>query len=136
MGRYIEVDSLWNCETCFHNQNGKCNTWCDCYESYRPAYDKLTIIEGELMQLNTDYERYLRQMKISDMIKNLTKFMEVHGDLTCYYAADDEGNAFHKVHYEPSLYYSEKVSKELYSPEELNRLDQTPDDYEAVCVIN
>ena len=49
MGRYIEVDSLWNCETCFHNQNGKCNTWCDSYESYRPAYDKLPIIEGELL---------------------------------------------------------------------------------------
>lgn len=48
MGRYIEVDSLWTCETCFHCKNGKCTTWCDSYESYRPAYNKLTIIDGEL----------------------------------------------------------------------------------------
>ena len=48
MGRYIEVDSLWKCETCFYHQNGKCTTWCDCGEGYRPAYRKLTIIEGEI----------------------------------------------------------------------------------------
>ena len=49
MGRYIEVDSLWKCETCFHYQNNKCNTYCDHGESYRPAYSKLTIIEGEII---------------------------------------------------------------------------------------
>lgn len=43
MAEYIEVGQLWNCETCFHRQNGKCSpaVWCDHGESYRPAYDKL-----------------------------------------------------------------------------------------------
>ena len=49
MGRYIEIDALWKCETCFHHQNGKCNTWCECGEAYRPAYSKLAIIEGEIV---------------------------------------------------------------------------------------
>ena len=48
MKKYVELDSLWKCETCFHHQNGKCNIWCDAMESYRPAYDKLTIVEGNL----------------------------------------------------------------------------------------
>ena len=54
MGRYIEVDSLWKCETCFYHQNGKCNTWCDCGEGYRPDYSKLTIIEGEIVTSNNN----------------------------------------------------------------------------------
>lgn len=47
MKEYIEVNSLWKCETCFHHQNGKCssNIWCDNGESYRPAYNKLPIIK-------------------------------------------------------------------------------------------
>lgn len=45
MKQYIELDSLWKCETCFHRQNGKCSPdiWCDHGESYRPAYDKFTV---------------------------------------------------------------------------------------------
>ena len=43
MAEYIDIKQLWNCETCFHHQNGKCSpsVWCDHGESYRPAYDKL-----------------------------------------------------------------------------------------------
>lgn len=46
MKEYIEVDSLWKCETCFHHSNGKCSTdvWCENGESYRPAYDKLKVV--------------------------------------------------------------------------------------------
>lgn len=47
MKKYVELDSLWKCETCFHNKNGKCSqeVWCDNGEGYRPAYDKLPIVE-------------------------------------------------------------------------------------------
>lgn len=47
MKKYIELDSLWKCETCFHHQNDKCASyvWCENGESYRLAYDKLQIIE-------------------------------------------------------------------------------------------
>ena len=56
MKKYIELDSLWKCETCFHLRNGKCNTWCDAGESYRPAYDKLTIVEGKIITTNNQTE--------------------------------------------------------------------------------
>ena len=45
-------------------------------------------------------------MKISEMIKNLQEFMAKHGDIECYYAVDDEGNAYHPVYFKPSKYYS------------------------------
>lgn len=44
-------------------------------------------------------------MKISEMIKNLQDFMNEYGDITCYYAVDDEGNDFKKIHYTPSPFY-------------------------------
>ena len=48
MEKYVSVNSLWKCETCFHHQNGKCspNIWCENGESYRPSYNKLTIIDA------------------------------------------------------------------------------------------
>ena len=39
------------------------------------------------------------------MIKNLEAVMLANGDLECYYAVDDEGNAYHPIHFEPSVYY-------------------------------
>ena len=52
MGKYIEIDSLWKCETCFHYQNGKCSpyVWCENGEGYRPSYNKLTIVEGDIVR--------------------------------------------------------------------------------------
>lgn len=46
MTNMIDVNSLWNCETCFHHKNGKCDTWCESGESYRPAYSKLKVVEA------------------------------------------------------------------------------------------
>ena len=47
MKKYVALDDLWKCETCFHHRNGECapKVWCESGESYRPAYDKLTIVE-------------------------------------------------------------------------------------------
>ena len=51
MGKYIELSSLWNCDTCFYHRDGKCSPaqWCESGESYRPDYSKFTIIEGEIV---------------------------------------------------------------------------------------
>ena len=39
---YVSVDQLCKFETCFYMKgNGKCSSYCDAGESYRPAYDKL-----------------------------------------------------------------------------------------------
>lgn len=54
MERYIKVDSLWKCETCFYHINGKCSTWCENGEAYRPHYGKLNIIEGEISAKNNE----------------------------------------------------------------------------------
>lgn len=50
MGKYINIDELFKCETCYHRgSDGKCNPaiWCDAGEAYRPAINKFWIIEGE-----------------------------------------------------------------------------------------
>lgn len=46
MTNMIDVNSLWNCETCYHHKNGKCDTWCESSESYRPAYSKLKVVKA------------------------------------------------------------------------------------------
>lgn len=43
----IDADALFKCDTCYHKQNGKCTTFCDSAESYRPDMSKLEIIEAE-----------------------------------------------------------------------------------------
>ena len=75
-------------------------------------------------------------MKISEMIKNLQEFIEEHGDIDCYYAVDDEGNAYQKVYYDPSLYYVNSygdvfTQEDWYEADEYDRKDLTP-----VCVVN
>lgn len=47
MGKYINADQLFQCETCFHHQGGKCDAWCDHGEAYRPAMNKLKIVDAE-----------------------------------------------------------------------------------------
>ena len=82
MKSYIEVDSLWKCETCFHCQNGKCspNVWCESGESYRPAYNKLHIIKGEIVKeahwlINSDgYYPYCSNCKNEPDGGKMTKY--------------------------------------------------------------
>lgn len=45
--RMIDADALFKCETCHHRHYGKCTTYCDSGESYRPDMHKLEIIEAE-----------------------------------------------------------------------------------------
>ncbi len=41
-------------------------------------------------------------MKASDMISKLTELKKKYGDLNLVYSADDEGNYFNSVFYEPT----------------------------------
>lgn len=52
MPKYVLLDCLWTCNTCANRVNGKCrpDVWCECGEAYRPAYDKLTIVEGTIVE--------------------------------------------------------------------------------------
>lgn len=47
MEKYINIKQLYQCETCSHHLSGKCDTWCECGESYRPAMVLLNIVEAE-----------------------------------------------------------------------------------------
>ena len=40
---YINIHDLFRCETCHHHKNGKCDTWCEVGESYRPAMSALPV---------------------------------------------------------------------------------------------
>lgn len=74
-------------------------------------------------------------MKISEMIKNLQKFMAEHGDVNCYCAADDEGNYYYEVFYAPSLYYTNKDG-DIYSPRDIEYEKKDIEDFEKICVVN
>ena len=48
--RMIDMNTLWQCETCFHHYPNGCDTYCDHGESYRPAADQLTVIDPESLR--------------------------------------------------------------------------------------
>ena len=75
-------------------------------------------------------------MKVSKMIKNLQEFMARHGDLECYYAIDDEGNAYHPVYYNPSMYYLDEYG-DVYIPYDWDDTDEEDrEDWTPVCIVN
>jgi hypothetical protein len=70
------------------------------------------------------------------MIKNLEAVMLANGDLECYYAVDDEGNAYHPIHWEPSVYYVNKYG-DVFQDEDLE--DEDPEDIaelQHICIVN
>lgn len=75
-------------------------------------------------------------MKISEMIKNLQEFMNECGDLDCWYAIDDEGNAYHPVNYEPTMMCVEKYNGEIRTLEDIDWMEDDPEDYDKICVVN
>jgi hypothetical protein len=75
-------------------------------------------------------------MKISEMIKNLEEFKAEYGDLDCWYATDDEGNAHHKVYYDPSFRYVDDEGTVYSDEEDLEYYDLTVEDVTPICIIN
>ena len=75
-------------------------------------------------------------MKVSDMIENLQEFMEEYGDLDCWYAVDDEGNEYHEVYYDPSLYYVDKEGNCYANMDDVEFCDLTVKDVNKICLIN
>ena len=75
-------------------------------------------------------------MKVSEMIKNLQKFMEEYGDLECWYASDDEGNEYHKVYYEPDIMCVSIYDGEVMTLEDAGWIELYPEEYDKICVVN
>lgn len=47
--RLIDADTMYDCKTCYHDSNGKCQLGtfgCDHGEAYRPAFSKLEIVDA------------------------------------------------------------------------------------------
>lgn len=74
-------------------------------------------------------------MKISEMIKNLQNLMEENGDLECWYAVDDEGNAYHRIYFKPSMYFANE-DDEVYHPDDLEYIDLNEENIRPICIIN
>lgn len=74
-------------------------------------------------------------MKISKMIKGLEEFMAEHGDLECWYATDDEGNAYRPVYYTPSKYYVNE-DYEVCKLEDIEYYEEDVEDYKPICIVN
>lgn len=75
-------------------------------------------------------------MKISEMIKNLEAVMLANGDLDCWYAIDDEGNAYHEIHFEPSVYYVNEYG-DVFQDEDLEYEDpENIAELNCICIVN
>lgn len=48
--KLIDMNTMWQCETCFHKGPNGCKTWCDAGEAYRPAASKLKVIDPESLR--------------------------------------------------------------------------------------
>lgn len=75
-------------------------------------------------------------MKISEMITNLEAVMLANGDLECYYAVDDEGNAYCPIHFEPSVYYINQYG-DVFQDEDLEGEDEEDiAELQHICIVN
>ena len=75
-------------------------------------------------------------MKISEMIRNLQEVAYKYGDIECWYAVDDEGNAYHPVYFEPSVYYANQYG-DIFQEEDLEGEDEEDiAELTRVCIVN
>jgi hypothetical protein len=82
-----------------------------------------------------------KPIKLSQHIRACQRLLDIHGDMDIVYSIDDEGNAFHKVWWGPSLgYWNEKWNEYLseeHFEEELKDIEHSSrEDYEQVVCIN
>ena len=75
-------------------------------------------------------------MKVSEMIKNLEEFKAEYGDLDCWYATDDEGNAYHEVYFDPSFRYIDEDGMVYNDEEDLEECEVYMEDVTPICVVN
>lgn len=83
-------------------------------------------------------------MKLSEYIAGLQAFLDAHGDMDAYYAADDEGNSYQGVGYAGALYYLPEHEKDEWHPsligaddtEYISELEEEETELIPVCVVN
>lgn len=80
-------------------------------------------------------------MKLSQHVRALQKLLKEYGDMDVVYSVDDEGNAFRKIWWSPSLGYycerdSEYISEENFREEFEDMEYYSMDDFEKVVCVN
>lgn len=70
-------------------------------------------------------------IRISDLISRLAQIKEIHGDLECYYAIDDEGNRYCRVNFDADSIYLDEDNK-IGSPTSAEEAKN----FRLVCCIN
>jgi hypothetical protein len=81
-------------------------------------------------------------MKLSEHIKACQSILDEYGDIECYYAIDEEGNAYNIVAFEPSVYYTEHLGHSLdciLTEDEVMDCREYEGDVEygyPICIIN
>ena len=73
-------------------------------------------------------------MKLSEMIENLQKFMDEHGDIDCWWSVDDEGE-YKEVIYEPTFMYKNEYG-DVYCQKDIDDGEVDINDVEKICIIN
>ena len=68
----------------------------------------------------------MRIQKISDLIKNLERIKEESGDLDLVFSVDDEGNAFDKIYFTPTVGYFQ--DRGFYTEQEYSMFEK------VVCI--
>ncbi len=89
--RLIDMNTLWQCETCFHNRSNGCNGWCDAGEGYRPAASKFKIIDPESLRLTG---RWIKDRDGDEYCENCSRYMpirEVTGDPSAHNYCPNSG---------------------------------------------
>jgi hypothetical protein len=75
-------------------------------------------------------------MKISEMIEKLQELKDWHGDVECWYAVDDEGNGYSKIHYSPSIYYVNEYGDVMQSGDLVDEDSEDIEDLTPICIVN
>ena len=77
-------------------------------------------------------------MKLSEYIKHLEELMKTEGDLECWYSADDEGNYYQPLNYEPSMMVYVEQDDDLHSGDDYEEIleDYGEDECRKVICIN
>ena len=70
-----------------------------------------------MKKTNSTINSKRKKMLLSSYIESLQKFMEENGDLECFYATDDEGNAYQRVSWTGSLMYLPKYAENEWRPD-------------------
>jgi len=67
----------------------------------------------------------MKIQRIGDVIRNLTKLRNKHGNIPAVYSSDDEGNNFQHVYFEPTV---GKLEENEFEDEVLD------DEVNAICI--